>query len=498
MPYSVSQRCRTEATPSPPRRPPMLKRLVRTKWFLATAFLVIVGVPALILISKGSAGADDGLVATVKKGDFKVVVTASGELRAPKFVTITGPSQMQQAEIWNGVKIEWIVPEGTTVKEGDVVAKLDRSPVATKMADVQLALTKAQAQHEQASLDSTLNLSKAREEMRIKVLTLEEKRLAKDQSKFEAPSVQRQTELDLERSQRALKQDSSDYITKVAQAQAKMREVGSDLGRQQNRLKFVQEVMGSFTITAPAPGMVIYIKDWNGKKRGVGGQVSPWDPQVATLPDMSQMESVTFVNEIDVRKLSVGMPVMISLDSDPDKKLPGKVTSVANVGEQRPNSDAKVFEVKVEVQKPDTTLRPGMTTGNAIETFVQKSVLHIPLEALANENFVPFVYKRTGSSVKKQEVETGALNDDEVVILRGLEEGDKVLLSAPPEMATAAIERLPNSKAGMKAPSADTASKQTVPVKVADPKAGAKGPEKGGAAPPKAPAAAPEPNKKGE
>jgi hypothetical protein len=204
------------------------------------------------------------------------------------------------------------------------------------------------------------------------------------------------------------------------------------------------------------------------------------------------MESVTFVNEIDVRKLSVGMPVAISLDADPDKRLMGKVTSVANVGEQRPNSDAKVFEVKVEVIRPDTTIRPGMTTGNAIETFVQKNVLHIPLEALANENAVPFVYKRSGTGVKKQEVETGALNDDEVVILRGLEEGDKVLLSTPPEMTAVAIDRLPNSK---------TAGRQSVPVKVLDAKAGAKAPpksgDKPGAAVPKAPAAAPEPVKKG-
>jgi hypothetical protein len=210
--------------------------------------------------------------------------------------------------------------------------------------------------------------------------------------------------------------------------------------------------------------MLIYIKEWNGKKRAVGSQVSPWDPGVATLPDMSQMESVTFVNEIDVRKLAVGMPVAISLDADPDKKLAGKVTSVANVGEKRPNSDAKVFEVKVEVLKPDTTLRPGMTTGNAIETFVQKDVLHIPLEALGNEAGVPFVYRLTGSRVTKQEVETGALNDDEVVITRGLEENDRVLLVPPADKASLAIVRLPNSRAGMKGPGADTAARRSVPA----------------------------------
>ncbi|MEA3246508.1 MAG: efflux RND transporter periplasmic adaptor subunit [Gemmatimonadota bacterium] len=442
----------------------MLKRLVRTRWFLASAFTAIVGIPTYVLLARASSGGSDALTASVKRGDFKIIVTASGELRAPKSVTITGPQNMQQAEIWNGVKIQSIVPEGTTVKEGDVVADLDRSPAASKLADVQLAMQKAQAQFEQASLDSTLNLSKAREEMRTQALTLEEKKLARDQSRYEAPSVQRQAEIDYERAMRALRQDSVDLVTKVEQAKAKMREVGTDLARQQNKLKVVQEVMSGFTIKAPASGMVIYIKDWNGKKRTVGSQVSPWDPGVATLPDMSSMESVTYVNEIDVRKLAVGMPVVLSLDADPDKKLEGKVTAVANVGEQRPNSDAKVFEVKVEVVKPDTTLRPGMTTGNAIQTFTQKDVLHIPLEALGNEGGVPFVYRRRGSGVQKQEVETGALNDDEVVIARGLEEGDHVLLIPPADRATMTIERLPNSRAGLKPQGADTAAKRPVPV----------------------------------
>src|SRR3989441_7713011 len=71
---------------------------------------------------------------------------------------------------------------------------------------------------------------------------------------------------------------------------------------------------------------------------------------------------------MDVRKLAVGQPVTLTLDADPTKHLTGTVASVANVGEQRPNADAKVFEVKVTVQGSDTTLRPGMTTGNAIET----------------------------------------------------------------------------------------------------------------------------------
>jgi len=444
-----------------------MKRLLRTRWFQVALALVLLATTAAWLKARGNGPDDDALVARVKKGDFRILVTTSGELRAPKFVNISGPQNMQQAEIYNGVKIQTMVAEGTQVKEGDVVADLDRSPAATKLADVNLALQKAQAQYEQASLDSTLNLSKAREDLHTALLTLEEKKLARDQSKFEAPSVQRQVEIDYEKAFRALKQDSADYITKTDQAKAKMREVGSDYERQKNKLKIVQDIMGAFTIKAPSSGMVIYIKDWQGKKRGVGAQVSAWDPAVATLPDLTTMESVTFVNEIDVRKLAVGQTATLTLDADPSKKLRGKVTAVANVGEQRPNSDAKVFEVKILVEKPDTTLRPGMTTGNGIETMSLKNVLHVPLETVLNESGVPFVFRRNGLGVVKQEVETGAMNDDEIVITRGLDEGDRVLLSPPAEKDKLALVRLPNSKAVQRPANGDTAVSPTkqVPVK---------------------------------
>ena len=365
------------------------------------------------------------------------------------------------------MKIQKIIPEGSIVKEGDVVAELDRSTIAAKLTDVDLALQKADAVYQSASLDSTLNLSKARDDMRTAALTLEEQKLARDQSQFEAPSVKRQAEIAYEKALRALRQDSLDLKTKTDQAIAKMREVGTDLTRQKNKLDIVKQVMDGYTIKAPAPGMLIYMKDWDGKKRVAGSQVGAWDPTIATLPDLSKLESVTYVNEIDIRKLAVGQPVTITLDADPTKKLTGVVTEVANAGEQRPNSDAKVFEVKVNVEHPDTTLRPGMTTGNAIQTLTVKNVLHIPLEAVMNEQGVPFVYRRVGGSVTKQEVETGAANDDEVIVTNGLQQDDRVLLSAPKDHDKLPLVRVPGSKVPAKSPGGDTSvGQQQVPVKV--------------------------------
>jgi RND family efflux transporter MFP subunit len=419
-------------------------RLLRSWWSKGLAVLVLLGVPGAWLLARASAPVDTALAAPVKRGEFKVTVTTSGELRARKFVQITVPANANQPDAYQN-KISSIVPEGTQVKQGDVVAELDRSTLASKMAEVSLALTKAQAVYEQATLDSTLNLSKAREEMKTMELGLEEKKLAKEQSIYEAPTVRRQAEIDYTKAERALAQAKVDYKTKTEQAQAKMREVGADLSRQQNKLKVVQEVMQAFTIKAPAPGMVIYVKEWNGKKRTTGSQVSSWDPGVATLPDLTQMESVTYVNEIDVRKIAVGQPVTLTLDADPTKKLTGTVTSVANVGEQRPNTDAKVFEVKVTVAEADTTLRPGMTTGNAVQTYSIKDALYVPIEAVTTEGNLAFVYKRDGARVVKQEVETGAMNDDQVVVKRGLKQNDRVMLMPPADKEGLSLERLPGS-----------------------------------------------------
>jgi len=453
-------------------------RFLRTRRALIAAILLLVVVPATYLLARDKPTAENSLVGVVKRGDFTVTVTTSGELRAPKFVQVTLPMNIQQAQVYQQLKISTLVPEGTLVKQGETVAEIDRTPLANKHTEVSLALQKVEALYEQAMLDSTLNLGKAREDMKTMELSLEEKKIAKEQAVYEAPSVKRAAELDYEKAERAMAQAKVDYKTKTEQAQAKMREVGADRDRQKNLQRIIMDVMQGLTITAPSPGMVIYVKEWNGKKKTTGSSVGPWEPAVATLPDLSIMESLTYVNEIDVRKLRVGQPVKVTLDADPSKALVGTIKQVANVGEQRPNADAKVFEVVVNIEKPDTSLRPGMTTGNAVETQAVKDVLFIPLDALVVENGIPVVFKTDGGRVTKQEVATGAMNDDEVVIVKGLEEGQTVLLSPPLNRNELVVQRLPGSE-NMPPPGAsgDTAQKLTVPP-AAEEKKGPPGAEK--------------------
>lgn len=414
--------------------------LLRNRRVLAAAGVLLLASSAWLLADGPER--TDNLVARVTRGEFIVPVVSSGELRASSFVQIQGPPNAQQAGAFQ-MKIASIVPEGTLVQEGDVVAELDRSTLANKMQETALNVEKAEAQYEQAMLDSTLTLSTAREELRNMELALEEKRIARDQARYEAPTVQRQAEIDYERAERALAQGAKDLVTRTEQAQAKMREVGADLERQRNLQSIVMQVMAGFTVRAPSAGMVIYVREWNGKKKGTGAAVNPWEPAVATLPDLSKMESMTYVNEIDVRKVAAGQPVAISLDADPTRRLEGTVVSVANVGEQRPNSDAKVFEVKIQVTAPDTTLRPGMTTGNTIETSRLTNVLSIPLEAVLTLDDIPYVFVQRGGRTVRQEVRLGMMNDTHAVVESGLEDDEAVLLVPPPNAAELTPVRLP-------------------------------------------------------
>jgi hypothetical protein len=158
--------------------------------------------------------------------------------------------------------------------------------------------------------------------------------------------------------------------------------------------------------------------------------ISPWRPIVAELPDLSSMLVKTYVNEIDISKVQVGQKVEIGVDAFPDKELFGEVTQVANIGEQMKNSTARVFEVIINVEGHDEELRPAMTTKNKIITNVLEEAVYVPLEALNTKDSIQFVYL----SGKKQQVETGESSNENIVVTRGLKEGDEVYL-VPPEGA---------------------------------------------------------------
>ena len=111
----------------------------RSRRFLIAAAVVVIGAPVTYLLARDKAATESTLIGQVKRGDFRVTVTTSGELRAPKFVQVTLPQNAMTAQVFN-LKIASLVPEGSIVKTGELVAEIDRSPLATKQTEVSLTL----------------------------------------------------------------------------------------------------------------------------------------------------------------------------------------------------------------------------------------------------------------------------------------------------------------------------------------------------------------------
>lgn len=412
----------------------------KTLWFGSGAAVLII---LFFVFSGSSSESESSIMILPEEGKFVVDITTSGALEAKNSVKITGPSGLRNYRIWN-VTIQDIIDEGTFVKKGQYVAKLDPSEVTGKLKDSQLEVDQQQSQYTQTRLDTTLTMREARDNLINLEYGVRERKLTLDQSQFEPPATIQKAEIELEKAKRSLQQAEENYKIKQQQNVAKMQEVTANLRKETNDLEGLEALALEFTIIAPEDGMLIYTRGFDGKALKAGGQIGAWNPVVATLPDLSKMLSKTFVNEVDIRKVAPGQIVEIGFDAFPDKKLSGEVIKVANVGEQRPNSDAKVFAVEVEVFGSDELLKPGMTTGNRIITKTIENGLFIPLECLRSQNdSITYVYKRNGMKVTKQEVIVGDANSDNVLILKGITKDDKLYLSDVSGMEDESVVLLP-------------------------------------------------------
>jgi HlyD family secretion protein len=405
--------------------------------FLVAALALIL---AVWFFTKSETSTAQSIKVPVKYGTFTIDVSTTGELEAKRSENITGPQNLRSIQIWSEIMINQLVPEGTIVDSGDFVASLDETEVMSKLQDIENELEKLESQYTKTMLDTSLNMRASRNELVNLKFNLEEMQITVDQSVFEPPAVQRQAAINLEKSQRAYDQAVENYVLRDEKAKAEMQEVTATLEQAKRQKERMLDILKQFTVYAPKPGMVIYRRDWRGRKTETGSTVSSWDNVVAMLPDLSQMITKTYVNEIDISKVRVGQPVKVSIDAFPEKEYPGEVSEVANIGEQRPGSDAKVFEVIIDVLETDTIMRPAMTTKNMIITAQIDSVLFIPIEALHSNDTMSYVFTDAGARTIKTQVIAGQSNNNEIIILEGLNQDDQVHLTIPDNHADLKIQ----------------------------------------------------------
>jgi len=421
---------------------------------IITGIIAAVIVIALVIFSRYTSAKDKvSIFAEVKEGVFEIAVSNSGELVAEKSFDIMGPEispgNDQHGPEQGGrggprgghegmramhFKIQDIVPEGTIVKKGDYVAQIDRTDYDNTLKDELQNLTTLEANLEMKILDTAVMLTDLRDGIRNQMYVVEQAEITLAESKYEPPATIRQAEINLNKAQRELEQQKMGYDLRQAVTLRDIRHQQQHYIEGKELVAALQEFITKFTITAPSDGIVIYKKEWNGTKRKTGSIVNPFDRIIATIPDLSSMISTTYVNEIEVSRVKVGQKVNVTIDALPGKTFTGTVTSVANIGEVLPNSDAKMFEVLVRVDGSDNTLRPAMTTWNRIIIKTIDDALYIPAECVqTGSDSIPYVYKKNKT---RQIVVLGDLNEKNVIVKQGLEAGTSIYVVPPEESSS--------------------------------------------------------------
>jgi len=385
-------------------------------------------------------GVSKSMITKVVKGNLPIEVIATGELKARNSQNIYAPSLLRSLGV-SQIKISNMANEGTILKEGDFVASLDPSEIGSKLSQLEIDKEQKLSDLKSARLDTSLSMRAERESILNLKYAMEENELEVKQSKFEPPAVQRKAEINLEKAKRNYSQAIDNLKLKKQQAVSKVFTVQTELRQLEVKIQKMLTGLQSLQVTAPQNGMLVYYSNWNGKVKP-GSTINTWNPIIASIPDLSEMISKTYVNEIDISKVKKGQEVLVAVDAFAEKEIMGEIISVANIGQQQSNSDAKVFEVEIKVIGKDTMLRPAMTTSNKIKIKELEDVLYIPLEAVFTEDNVQYVFLKEGSSITKQEIETGEASEEFIVVNKGINENNEISMIAPEGAEEMGVKRL--------------------------------------------------------
>jgi multidrug efflux pump subunit AcrA (membrane-fusion protein) len=375
---------------------------------------------------------DKDEMVVAEKGRFEYYVVSMGELEAHESKDIMIPDVLLNRTVRiRQIAINDLVREGTEVKKGDYVATLDPSEVEEHLKSTQETLDMLYANLENAKMDSSLNLTDARDAIRRSHDNVLDAEVKVEQSVYESKAVQRQAAIELEMARRQMEQKKRNYQQQKRKNELSVRRIEDNIRQEEQQMETLQQLKRDLVIKAPSGGVVVYVREWDGEKKKVGDMVSRWDPRIALLPDLSTILSVTYVKEIDVNEIHEGMAVKITIDAFPEEEFNGVVRTVANIGQEIEGQFLNGFKVEIEVNPNGFDLLPGMTSTNRFIIQAIDNQLMIPRDVVFVEENEQVVYKKTPLGIVRQEVKIEGENEKMVRVTEGLSEGDKILKHPP-------------------------------------------------------------------
>jgi HlyD family secretion protein len=400
--------------------PQAMKTKRRSKLLLtgvcAVVLLIVIGALTTAM-RKAKPIAPDRIV-TVEKGDIARSVVARGKIEPLSKVEVKSKA--------NGIIQALLVDVGDAVKEGQILAELDKEDL-----QAQVRGAKATLEAEEANLRAAVAAeNKARIEATNPDLEFARRDFERAQGLFRE-KVASQQQLDdasrvyevAQNRQKLLDASVESCAAQVAQARARAAASKASLDRAEENLRYA-------TIRAPIPGIVLT------RPTEVGDAVSSIlnlgsaATLIMTLGDVSSVYIKGDVDEADIGKADTGQRVRTKVESFPGESFEGVVKRISPMGKEQNN--VTTFEVRVTISNPQGKLRANMTANAEIMLEERKEVPLVPENALVYDKdkaaSVQLLDPKSKSGWKKVAIKTGISNGQRTEVVEGLKEGDKVVL----------------------------------------------------------------------
>ena len=375
-------------------------------------------------------GGDSNDVATfrVEPIEFKRSVTAEGTLKAVKATPVTAPIDAPQA-----LKVAWIADDGSLVKQGDVLVRFDAAEFENMLLRGNEDRTTAANKLSKAGAEAGATRTNLKRDARQAQAELDSaKRFTFDDAEVFSRYARIEAEVD-----QGLATHKKTHAEEVLSVRDNLARVERDLLSIEDRkagMKISQAEQGlrALQVVAPHDGILVLSRNWRGDMPRIGDMMWRGQP-IGEIPELMSMKAEVFVLEADAAGLAVGQKATVTLESNRDLTVAGKIKSVDKMARPRiPRQPVQYFGVTVELDKTDAQkMKPGTRVRAVLEVENQARAFAIPRQSLFEKEGKKLVYRRKGSAFEPAEVTIGSSSAGRVVVTKGLIAGDEIALEDP-------------------------------------------------------------------
>ncbi len=386
------------------------------------------------------AGTTEVVVATarVRRGEFVISTRTRGEIKSTRSTVLTAPQVPNP-------RIVRLAADGKPIKKGDVVVEFDTAQqeqslleYSTNVRTAESEIVQTQAAHRITNEMDAMNLMQSTYDV--------------ERAKLEASKAEILSEIEGAKNRINVGIAEGDLRQVNATINAHRVNQRADLQRlDQRKAKTVRDMerskgyLANMVIRAPNDGILNILPNF--RAQGSFGSMPPpfkegdnaWTgAAIAEIPDLSSMRIELKLEEVERGKSKLGQQVRVRVDAIADKEFIAEldwISPVATLNFSRFTTAEKSFPAYATLKNLDPRLRPGMSATAEIVIESEPNALLIPARASFLQNGRPAVYIQRGQNFELRPIEVGKRNENDIVVLKNLREGEVVTLENPFEAA---------------------------------------------------------------